>query len=330
MPSILRRALIAAFCCSSTACVSYTRPAVSLDSLTEQKKAAPSGSGYLAFTAGFDMKTFTGYPSVVFEITDSQTQATQDLRVSPEDMEAFGKGREWVPLVFVVPAGHYTVTRTLMSVPGGYVKGHRFDPADHLLSVEKELQPFTIDANKLTHLAVLHFSMTESNSAKYLYYYSQSSVDLRKPTAAAWEPYKSFLASTPAVYLKKTQMNTFSWPPMVLTAGAKEETEKEAAPLKGTSQMLSPDQVQKVTQSKRGEVGACHLQYSPKAKGRIEIKYVVAPDGKIHEAKLVSSTLKAPKTEGCILAVVKTLKFPKTPDDDFETWTLTWDFDAGK
>ncbi len=327
MPSLFRRTALAAFLLlSSPACVTFTHPASGPDSLATQKAKLEGPGGFLALTASFDLKTFTTYPSVEIEITDDNG-AIVTLKIGADDLLAFPKAQETVPLVFTVPVGTYKITRTLMNIPGGYVNGHHFDPSEHILSVEKELQPFRIDDGKVTHLAVIKFAMTESTSAKYLYYYSQTTVDPTRPDPKVWAPYQVFLTKTPGTYLKKTQLRTFTWPVWTLAANAKDDD--EGAKIKG-GKMLAPAVIQKVTQSKRGDVGACHLHYSPKATGRIEISYIIQPDGKVKEAKLTSSTLDAPKTEGCILGIVRKLKFPKTPDDDFETWSLTWDFNAAK
>lgn len=308
-----------------TGCVTYTHPASGPDGLASKRSEVPGASGYLAVTASFDLKTFTSYPAIEFELTNDQGEKTH-LKVNATDIQAIGKGKEQVPLVFVVPAGKYSVTASMMNLPGGVVKGNRYDPSDHVLSIEKELQPFVIKANEITHLGIMKFAMTQSTSAKYLYYYSQTSVELARPPEVAWAPYQSWLKATPGTYLKKTQLGTYSWPPLFGTAP------KEDVPLVLPKQQKLTDAavIQKVTQSKRGEVGACHLHYSPQATGRVDISYVIQPDGKVKEAKLVKSTLKAPKTEGCILGVVRKLKFPKTPDDDFETWTLTWDFNPAQ
>lgn len=324
----LRRALAGLFLLSaSPGCVTFTRPATGPDTLAAQRAEISGASGYLALTASFDLKSFTTYPSVEIEITSDKNEKVT-LKVGADDLLAFPKAQETVPLVFVVPVGSYRITRTIMNIPGGYVNGHHFDPSEHILSVEKELQPFKIDDGKIVHLAVIKFAMTESQSAKYLYYYSQTTVNPTRPDAKVWAPYKDFLAKTPGTYLKKTQLKTFTWPEWTVAGNAKDDDAGGPA-IKGGN-MLSPDVIQKVTQARRGDVGACHLHYSPKATGRIEISYVIQPDGKVKEAKLTKSTLAAPKTEGCILGIVKKLKFPKTPDDDFETWTLTWDFNAAK
>jgi hypothetical protein len=329
MPSLFRRAAALLFLLSLTSgCATTTRPATNPDALLTQRSAIGGPNGYLALTASFDLKSFTAYPSIELELTSDQGDVTT-LKIGPDDLLAFPKAQETVPLTFALPVGTYRVTRSSMSIPGGSLRGRAYEASEHVLSVEKDLQPFKIEEGRFTHLAVFKFAMTESVSAKYVYYYSQTSANPTRPEPSVWAPYRDLLAKSPGTYLKKGNLRSYTWPEWTLAPLTKEERQA-AVQVRAAGQMLDPAVIQRVTQGKRGEVGACHLHYSPKASGRLDISYVIRPDGKVKEAKLTKSTLDAPKTEGCILGIVKKLQFPKPPSGDSETWTLTWDFNAAQ
>lgn len=61
------------------------------------------------------------------------------------------------------------------------------------------------------------------------------------------------------------------------------------------------------------EVRACYerlLQRNPDAAGRVVVRFVVAPSGKVVESAVASSTLCHPPTEQCIADAVARWQFP--------------------
>ena len=72
--------------------------------------------------------------------------------------------------------------------------------------------------------------------------------------------------------------------------------------------------VQKYIRRKMGAIKACYqkgLQSNPSLKGKVAVKFLIQPSGKIGGAKIKDSSLNSPSVESCILRNVKSWRFPR-------------------
>ncbi len=76
---------------------------------------------------------------------------------------------------------------------------------------------------------------------------------------------------------------------------------------------LSKSTIKRVIKTHWGKVKVCvgwGKQRNPDMVGKVVIRFVIQPSGKVSEAKLVSSSLFEPKTESCLLNRIRSIKFP--------------------
>jgi TonB family protein len=79
---------------------------------------------------------------------------------------------------------------------------------------------------------------------------------------------------------------------------------------------LSKEAIRRVIQRRLNEVRFCYeqaLSSRPELSGRVQVKFVIAPDGAVRAAGVESSTLAVPRTEDCIAQAVRRWSFP-APD----------------
>ncbi|MET0285278.1 MAG: AgmX/PglI C-terminal domain-containing protein [Polyangiales bacterium] len=79
---------------------------------------------------------------------------------------------------------------------------------------------------------------------------------------------------------------------------------------------LSKEAIRRVIQRRLNEVRFCYeqaLTNRPDLRGRVQMKFVIAPTGAVQAAAVESSTLATPRTEDCITQAVRRWSFP-APD----------------
>jgi hypothetical protein len=282
------------------------------DAATHQRQELGGAAGYLGLTLVTDLGDFNGEPMLILDVTETGTGAVHHFRAGERELrqKAGGKG---VPMVMPLPAGTYRLSGSDLRLAGARLAGKDFRDSDQPLGLEQDLQPFTIVADSMTHLAVVTLKLAEKEASGVLQFNTTATIAMTRPPAVVWAPYRSILAEKPGTLLKKTRDGKYSWPVFDLNH-------------QGGGGTLSDAEVSKVTHGRQTEVEACYLRYAPRTHGRVDIRYVVGPAGAVSEAAVQNTTLKQPKAEDCIVSVVKGMKFPPTPDEDFETWTASWTF----
>ena len=77
---------------------------------------------------------------------------------------------------------------------------------------------------------------------------------------------------------------------------------------------LSQQEVQAVIRANLNQIRHCYeqlLQRSPSAQGKVKVKFVVQPNGRVGSAKIVSSDINDSVMRGCVTGKVKRWNFPK-------------------
>jgi hypothetical protein len=78
---------------------------------------------------------------------------------------------------------------------------------------------------------------------------------------------------------------------------------------------LSKEQINKVVRSHLNAVKFCYekeLQRKPTLSGKLEIYWVILPDGTVDKSKVASSSVEDAAVEGCVVRQVKQWSFPKS------------------
>jgi len=76
---------------------------------------------------------------------------------------------------------------------------------------------------------------------------------------------------------------------------------------------LDRDQINAVIQRNRGEITYCYergLQQDPSLAGRVEVKFVINPVGRVSTAQVANTSLSARQVENCIVSRLRNWKFP--------------------
>ena len=81
---------------------------------------------------------------------------------------------------------------------------------------------------------------------------------------------------------------------------------------------IEPEQVEKVVKQHANQLRYCHarvLKSNPELEGKIVVKAVVAPDGSVSSATVVSSTMNNDAVESCVVGRFMRFEFPEPSDD---------------
>jgi TonB family protein len=93
---------------------------------------------------------------------------------------------------------------------------------------------------------------------------------------------------------------------------------------------LSKETIRRSIQRRLNEVRYCYeqeLTRRPDLRGRVQVKFVIAPDGAVQAAKVESSTLAAAQAEACIAQAVRRWSFP-APDGGVVIVSYPFVFDS--
>ena len=77
---------------------------------------------------------------------------------------------------------------------------------------------------------------------------------------------------------------------------------------------LTTQEVQNVIRANLNQIRHCYeqlLQRSPRASGKIKMKFVVARNGRVSSASIISSTVRDSRMKSCVTSKVRRWKFPK-------------------
>ena len=299
-------------------CISYVHPDrgdVTLDA-SPNPPVAPAPVGYLAITAGFDLQSFFGYPSIAFDLKNLDSGDTTHLIVTTEEMEAFGKDLALVPLIYRLAPGRYEMTKSQMQVPAGSRGRWQYSSVDQPLGLEKHIKPFVIEDGKVAHLVVAKFTLKESMAGREKFLQTTTTWEFRRPDGYAWKPYQGLLARSQATFQQKNAGGVSEWRPLQFVAADYDP----ANSLEGQKKARHA-----VIETRHADIKACNAQH-PGAHGDVVIRYVIAPDGRVDEVKIKSSKLKQSSTEKCVVEIFRTFKFAKTPSGAYDAWLSTWNF----
>ena len=97
----------------------------------------------------------------------------------------------------------------------------------------------------------------------------------------------------------------------------------------GVSGGLSQGEVSGVIRGQHNAIRHCYekvLQKQPNAAGKMSVKFVIGASGKVLTVKIVQDTIRSNELGGCIIANIKTWKFPKPAGGQKVTITYPWVF----
>lgn len=308
-----------AFAANLAACVSYQKPLVDEATTPERTKDLAASWGLLGITGTFALDNLTlQAPEISLTAKNVASGETRLLRIDRTDMKAFATGSGPKAIIFPMPPGKYELIASEMNAPGGIIGGREFSDMTQKLGIERYVQPFEIKADKLTHLANVKFSLKDTRTGNKRFFYFETTTDPSKPPVAPWRKWDRRLSG--ATYLKRTSKG-FMWRPMAL-----KDSGGDAVDADGKVKTLSPSAVQSVTKTVDKGVRDCHKAHFKKFKGKLEIKYVINPDGKAEEIKVSAPPQTPAPMQTCIVNLYEALQFPATPSEDFESWTSSWEF----
>lgn len=96
---------------------------------------------------------------------------------------------------------------------------------------------------------------------------------------------------------------------------------------------LTREQIQTTVNANMGKILACYeesLKKAPQLAGRVNVEFVVAPDGKVIKSKVSRTTLAHKTTQDCVLATLNTWTFPKPVGEESVTVTYPFVFTQNK
>ncbi len=85
----------------------------------------------------------------------------------------------------------------------------------------------------------------------------------------------------------------------------------------GAPSLLNREKLEEIVRNNTDAVQACfekNLVGKAKREGRVVAKWAIGPKGNVGEAEISETTLKDSKTEECIVAAIKSWKFPAPAD----------------
>jgi hypothetical protein len=94
---------------------------------------------------------------------------------------------------------------------------------------------------------------------------------------------------------------------------------------------LEPDAVKRVVRQAAGQFRLCYeatLRTSPGLSERMSVRFIIARDGSVHDAKVASSTVADSTTAPCVVAAFAKLTFPP-PDGGIVTVVYPISFSPG-
>lgn len=80
---------------------------------------------------------------------------------------------------------------------------------------------------------------------------------------------------------------------------------------------LPQDDIRQVIHRNRQQIQYCyelHLAKDPHASGRVEVQFVIAPDGRVSSAHVIQDDLEKPELERCVVARFKSWRFPESKE----------------
>jgi serine/threonine protein kinase len=95
---------------------------------------------------------------------------------------------------------------------------------------------------------------------------------------------------------------------------------------------LEMDVVSRVIREHRREIVACYetaLQRTPELQGRIDVDFVIGPDGFVDRTNLRASTLSTPTVGSCAIRRIMEWRFPKPTDGGTVRVSYPWIFTSG-
>jgi hypothetical protein len=133
---------------------------------------------------------------------------------------------------------------------------------------------------------------------------------LDRPGSEPWKPFQSRLATAPASYVKLDRKGVKSWKPLRWTFDGN-----------ASQNSLSEAEVKGVLEPRRDAFRLCFKG----KRAKVVLEYVIAPDGRVDTVSIKEQKDASDATLACMKDVVKALRFPATPDDDYETWTYSYE-----
>lgn len=95
---------------------------------------------------------------------------------------------------------------------------------------------------------------------------------------------------------------------------------------------LTSQEVQSVIRTNLNQIRHCYeqlLQRSPSAQGKIKVRFVVSPTGRVASASIVSSSISDSRMKGCVVSKVRRWGFPKPRGGSPVTVTYPFVFSPG-
>jgi hypothetical protein len=98
-------------------------------------------------------------------------------------------------------------------------------------------------------------------------------------------------------------------------------------PSQETDNGISADDINRVIRARAGAFRACYqreLERTPGLAGKVTIRFEIALDGSAKTGKVISSTMKAPSVESCLVGQIMRLKFPASAKPSTVTYPFVF------
>jgi hypothetical protein len=305
-------------------CVTHIYPLENADSIAQEMNALAPQLGKPAFigiTASLKLKSLTEDPSLSIYLRHNNTEKRLKIRAEAKPKLITKDG--FIPLLFVVPQGSYSLEKVEIYIPGGEVNGQSFKGSSVTVPIDKKFSGFQIEDGTFIHLMKIGAATAQKfdKNDESLQNSFQTYHSFERPAPETWDKFKRFFLPRTSYFLSRTPMDQVEL--------LKLDWSKDPArglPSRNGADFEAPflgrrsESVNKVLESFYLKARECHRTRVPQKKGRINYTYVISPDGSVADAKVTENQIAGQNFADCIAAALKTLKFGPAPHDDYSLW----------
>lgn len=306
-------------------CVTNVYPAENTDSIAQRTEdLAPElgNPAYIGITASLRLKSLTGDPSLIVNLRHKNTG--KKLKINAEAKPSLVTKDGFIPLLFVVPHGSYTLETVEFYMPGGEVDGQRYKGTSTTIPLSNKFSGFQVEEGSFIHLLKIGAASSQSKdmAGDSLQHSIQTIHTFERPAPETWERFKGFLLAKSSYFLTRTPMDQLER--LKLDWSKNPDRRAPASDGLGFERPFAGRRAESVNKTLEGlnsKARECQRAHAPQKKGRVTYTYIISPDGAVADAKVTENRIAGLSFSDCILAALKTLKFGPAPDDNYSSWS---------
>lgn len=307
-----------------TGCVTTIDPVSSTNTIAEEMRNLSPELGkpaFLGITANLRLKSFNSDPNLSIYLLHANSGKSIKIRADANPSLITKDG--FIPLLFIVPHGIYTLEKVELYIPGGEIDGAKFKGSTTTVPLDKSFSKFQIGEGEFLHILKIGATTTQQlkNYGDNLHSSMESYHSFERPAPETWERFKPFLQGKTSFFLRTTPMERVER--LALDWTKNPPREKSTTNGVGFERPFSGrrnESVMKVLNGLTLKASECQNKHVTRKKGRLNYSYVIAPDGSVPLTKVTENQLASVAFAECVSAAIKTLKFGPSPDDDYAIW----------